>query len=378
MKYQGKSAIGNFLRHMKTIAVDCRMLWASGVGTYLRAVLCRLIEKKYYHFVLLGNRETISRWLEHVRPGVSIVHCDAPLYGIREQWKLWRAIPKKCDLFWAPHYVTPLLYNGNMLVTIHDMAHLAIRESVPNRAALVYAKLMFSYTVNKASKVITVSQFTKNELIKYINIIADKIEVIPHGCPELPRLPSSNIMDKSYILYIGNVKPSKNLRRVIEAHARIFPVIQQPLIIVGKREGFITSDVELNKMVKDLPEHQVRFTGYISDQELARYYGEAGMLVFASLYEGFGFPAIEAMSFGVPVLASRAASLPEVCQDAALYCDPYSIEDIAEKMEKLMENSALRNTLIEKGQERIRFFSWDKSVSRHLSVIDEVLRNADS
>ena len=364
---------------MKTIVVDCRMLRASGVGTYLRSVLGRLIAKEIFQFVLIGNKGELSEWLtgQTTQVSVSIIHCAAPLYGIKEQWRLWQIILKNCDLYWAPHYVIPCLYNGKIMATIHDVFHLAMPQFVPNLAARIYARFMFAITVRKAAKILVVSNFTKDQLIRFTDIEKAKIKVIYNGGSTLPDNPSPKVLQRPYILYVGNVKPHKNLRRVIEAHSRIYADIQQPLVIVGKQKGFITEDIELNNMLKTISDNQVYFTGYISDQELAEYYKGATMLIFASLYEGFGLPALEAMSFGIPVLASRVASLPEVCGNAALYCNPYEIDDIVQKIKLVIYDLALRKNLIAEGTKQVKKFSWEDSANQHLQIMKEVLGNVD-
>lgn len=352
------------------------MLWSSGIGTYLRSVLDRLLASEKYHFNLIGKEAELLNWLQRDRKFISVINCDAPIYGIKEQWKLWRSIPANSDLYWTPHYVFPLLYAGKLLVTVCDVGHLAMGEffSMIPRA---YARFMFYMLAKRSPQIIAISQFTKSELVKYTKIQASNIQVIHLGHPEIASDIYREGRNGGFILFVGNVKPNKNLRRVVEAHQKLYPLIRQPLIILGKKSGFITGDSEVSNLVQRLPREQVLFTGLVSDQELTDYYRRATMLVFASLYEGFGLPPLEAMSYGTPVLASRAASIPEVCGDAALYCDPYSIDDIAAKMELLVRVKKLRQTLIEKGYERIKLFSWENCASRHLDVMRMVIGNDD-
>jgi glycosyltransferase involved in cell wall biosynthesis len=359
---------------MKTICVDCRMLRSSGIGTYLRSVLGRLIAAKEYNFCLIGNKEDIIEWLSGDVKYVSIVSCDAPIYGIREQLQVWRSIPRDSDLYWTPHYVTPLLYTGKCIVTVHDVAHIAMSNNL-DMIQRAYARFMFYMLANKSPQIIAVSQFTKSELMKYTKIKASNIQVIYNGHPEIANKRDRKGDKGNFILYVGNVKPHKNLRRVIEAHQKIYPLIRKPLIIVGKKSGFITGDPAVADLVKSIPGEQVSFTGLVSDQELAGYYRGAAMLVFASLYEGFGLPPLEAMSYGTPVLASKVASIPEVCGDAALYCDPYSVDDIAAKMLLLIRDRGLRQACNKKGRERIRLFSWENCASQHLSIIRKMIEN---
>jgi glycosyltransferase involved in cell wall biosynthesis len=362
---------------LNNIVIDCRMLRSSGIGTYLRTNLERILGQSNHKYFLMGREREISAWLlkrEIASSRISIIRCEAPIYSLREQIEVWKNIPKDCDLFWSPHYVIPVLYRGRMLVTVHDVAHLAMPDMLANRAARLYAKFMFTMVAKKATKIICISNFTKSEFIKYIKVEDRKIEVIYSGCTKFPISDEETKITGPFILYVGNVKPHKNLSRVLAAHSLIFPSIKWPLVVVGKKEGFITGDTELCRKIKTIPPGQVYLAGQVSDAELATYYQRAGFLVLASLYEGFGLPAVEAMGAGVPVLTSRAASLPEVCGDSALYCDPYSVNDIAEKMALLVNDPGLRAKLREKGKEQVKKFSWDESARKHLEIIDELIQ----
>jgi glycosyltransferase involved in cell wall biosynthesis len=353
------------------------MLQSSGIGTYLRANLGKILVSNPYKYFLIGRKAEISAWL-HLRgiasTRISIITCEAPIYSLREQLAIWKSIPRDCDLFWSPHYIIPVLYKGRMLVTVHDVAHLAMPDMLANRVGRLYAQFMFTMVAKKATKIICMSNFTKSEFIKYIKVEDRKLEVIYSGCTKFPISDGETKITGPFILYVGNVKPHKNLARVLEAHALIFPSIKWPLVVVGKKEGFITGDPELSRMIKTMPPGQVYLTGQVSDAELATYYQRAGFLVLASLYEGFGLPAVEAMGAGIPVLASRAASLPEVCGEAALYCDPYSVHDIGEKMALLVNDPGLRAKLREKGKAQVNKYSWDESARKHLKVIDELIQ----
>jgi len=358
------------------ITVDCRKLRDSGVGVYLRNNLAKFIAKTSYSFSLIGKHKELHDWLKTIELGsseISIIPCDASIFSLREQIDIWKSIPNNCDLFWSPFYVIPILYSGMILVTFHDVFPLAMSYMIQSLVARIYAKLMFSFAARKASKIIAVSNFTKNETIKYIKVDERKIEVIHAGYNKLPQGNSETVIDGPFILYVGNIKPHKNLSRILAAHAKIFPKFEWPLVMVGKTEGFIISDTELHSMIKSIPKGQVFMVGQVSDEELSAYYKKAGVLVLASLYEGFGLPALEAMASGIPILASQVAAIPEICGDAALYCDPYSVNDIAEKMALLINDPDLQAQLREKGYKQILKFSWDDSANSHVNIINELL-----
>ncbi|MFK5953154.1 MAG: glycosyltransferase family 1 protein, partial [Desulfobacterium sp.] len=177
---------------------------------------------------------------------------------------------------------------------------------------------------------------------------------------------------KPYFLFVGNVKPHKNLTRLLEAFELLPSNISQELIIVGKKEGFITHDSMVEKKAVSMKQ-RVHFTGYVDNELLHQYFVHADALIFPSLYEGFGLPPLEAMACGCPVLVSNAASLPEVCGDAAIYFDPYSIKDMADKIKHLLSDKALQDKMRIKGLERAKKFTWKKSALETAKTIEELL-----
>ena len=146
------------------------------------------------------------------------------------------------------------------------------------------------------------------------------------------------------------------------------------LVIVGKKEGFITGDNEITYLIQNSSflQNRVYFTGYVADEEIPVIYNLASLFVFPSLYEGFGFPPLEAMATGTPVVASNAASIPEVCGDAALYFDPLDMEDIAVKILKVIQNDDMKKTLIRKGFNQVKKYSWEKSANKLINVINKM------
>jgi glycosyltransferase involved in cell wall biosynthesis len=157
---------------------------------------------------------------------------------------------------------------------------------------------------------------------------------------------------------VGNIKPYKNLGRLVEAFQKIRDHVPHDLVIVGQREGLITGESpEFFERVRGAGE-RIHLTGYVSYEELLSLVGNADALIMPSLYEGFGLPPVEAMAAGVPVVVSRAASLPEVCGDAALYFDPLDVDDIADKLIEIASDRVLGEQLRERGRERSRLFTW--------------------
>lgn len=361
---------------MINIAIDMRMVRHSGIGTYLRSLFPRLRAlRPADRFCLLGLPERLQE--QFGAPGAGVEHApwQSPIYSVREQLRGPGCIGKGVDLLWSPHYNIPLLRRGPLVVTVHDTFHLAMPELVGGVHRRLYARVLFGAVAKKADAIICVSRFTADELVRLAGADARKIRVVPNGVDEawfrLRRLRRPH--SRPYLLFVGNVKPNKNLRRLVTAYESLAAGIEQDLVIVGQREGFLTADSQVAALAAKLPE-RVRFTGYVDQATLEQYFAHAEALVFPSLYEGFGLPPLEAMACGCPVIASRAASLPEVCGEAALYFDPREPAQIAAAIRRLVEDRGLRHELVHRGAERARAFSWDASAALTSEVFEEVCR----
>lgn len=364
---------------MKRVFIDCRMLFSSGIGTYVRnvfpAVARNCAEKGGIEWIVLckNGDEQACRDLLDGDESLTIIPCAAGIYGLREQWAMLKAA-NSADLVWSPHYNVPVLWAGKLLVTVHDTFHLSMPQFVHGAHRRAYAKLMFGWLTSKATRIICVSQFTASELVKHLKVDPDRLRVVPNGVASSWFTHQRNALrpDKPYFLYVGNIKPHKNLGRLLEAYALIKEQVPHDLLVIGKKEGFITGDPMVTTFAEAFGERVV-FTGEVSDQRLKDYVTHAEALVFPSLYEGFGLPPLEAMAAACPVLVSNVASLPEVCGEGALYCDPHSSRDIADKMLALVQDPALRSRLRQLGRERARQFTWDRAAMQTATVLEEAL-----
>jgi glycosyltransferase involved in cell wall biosynthesis len=352
------------------LIIDFRMYNASGIGTYITNIVPFLIDK--FDVILLGKVNEINFFYKKAK----VIECNSSIYSIQEQFELFNKIPK-CDIFWSPHYNIPIfpIKAKKIIVTVHDVFHLAMLEYVEGIHKRLYAKALFTAIKYKANKIICVSKFSAKELVRLTGVNPDKITVIHNGVNkewfEIKK--EKRPHNKPYLLYVGNVKPHKNLVRLLEAFELLANKIPHDLIIVGKKEGFITGDTIIEKKAISLKQ-RVHFTGYVDNKLLHQYFVHAETLVFPSLYEGFGLPPLEAMACGCPVIVSNAASLPEVCGDAAIYCDPYSVEDIANKIEQLLADKNLQQEMRLKGIERAKQFSWEKAAKKTCEVIEELIK----
>jgi glycosyltransferase involved in cell wall biosynthesis len=355
--------------------MDVRMLHASGIGTYIREMLPRVMTARPdLSYVLLGSRRESAGWPFVSKVNMEWVECNAPIFSLWEQFEILRAIPPETDLLWVPHFNIPLRYRGRLLVTVHDVFHLAQPQFSRWGLRRWGARVLLQTACLHASAILTPSQFTASEFQKYVGK-PRSLAVTPLAAGrewfQKPKGPSPH--PRPYFLFVGNVNPHKNLSGLLDAFFLIKDRLPHDLVIVGKREGFRLGDKRSTKRALSLGE-RVMFLGALELEDLKRWVGSAQAAILPSFYEGFGLPPLEAMALGTPVVVSDRASLPEVCGDAAMYVDPDRPASIANALDHLASDPALRESLIAKGRRHVRTFSWDTTLRKTLPVIEEHLR----
>jgi len=275
------------------------------------------------------------------------------------------------NILHCPAYIQPWKWGAPSIITVHDIIALNSPEycSPSNR---LYFNLLLPRSILKASKIITMSHTVKEDILRKIKIKPEKIKVIYPGINDIFfRIPSGKnlanvkrkyLLPEKFILYVGNIEPKKNILRLIEAFENLIrrSDIPHSLVIAGKF-AWKCKDV-LQKISKN-PNTRILFTGYIEQSDLPALYTLADLFVFPSLYEGFGIPPLEAMACGTPVIVSNAGALPETTMGNALITDPLSVDSVASAMLNLIENTTLRNQLIEKGKHHVQQFKWDRAWS---------------
>ena len=367
----------------RVIAIDARMLEHSGIGTYLRNLLARLAatENEYVFEVICRRREVLGG-LPSAR--FRFVPAQSPIYSLREQWEIAR-LARHAQLLHSPHYNAPLLLRGKLVVTIHDLIHLTDPSFRRTFAAQFYARPMFHLVARRADYIIANSEFTKQQIVERLAVSPSKVSVAYLGVSERfrPRdhneafLRAASLMGVSrpYILFVGNLKPHKNLKTLLRAFAQTcaHSDFDLQLAILGDdrkwKPGLVSESTSLGLA------ERVIFGSHVPYDDLPWVYAAAEILVMPSLIEGFGLPVLEAMACGTPVVCSRAASLPEVAGDAAEYFEPTSVDDLAMAIERVLRSSQFQVTLRSKGLERARLFSWEEFANRHCEVYREALRD---
>lgn len=372
------------LREPMRIVIDARKLHDFGIGTYIRNLVAEL-----------GTLDRATAYVLLTRPGdeavapaagsnfQAVVETSRP-YSLGEQWRIPRAVARAgADLLHEPHYVLPPLVRCRSVVTIHDCIHLRFPEYLPNRTAFVYAHTMMRLAARKADRVLTVSDASKRDILHYTGVAPEKVVVIPNGldarfaaAPDadaIDRVRQRFQLDHPFVLYVGNIKPHKNLGRLIAAFASMRGDGPDglKLVVIGdeasKHPG-LRQAVHRHRLDK-----HVRFLGFQPAATLVTFYRLARAFVFPSLYEGFGLPPLEAMANETPVVTSNVSSLPEVAGGAAILVDPYDVASIADGIRRVVTEEALREELIAKGRARAREFSWARAAAATLGVYRQVL-----
>lgn len=353
------------------LVIDARLINASGIGTYLKNVIPGILDS-FDQIVVLGNTQEIKQfdWSKDVE----IVEFNAKIYSIKEQLLYHFVIPK-CDIFWCPHFNLPLFpVNAKKIVaTIHDVNHLTAIIPI-SFLKKKYAYVLFQNAVRRAKLIFTVSEFSKNELIKYTNVNPETINVVYCGVNktffEETKRESNLNLPKNYILYIGNVKPHKNLIVLLKAYSSLSEEFKSKyqLVIIGKKEGFITEDKKIVDYIENNNlQKRITFTGYVDDLDIPKIYQDAALFVFPSLYEGFGLPVLEAIAAKTLVISSNAASLPEIGAEAVIYFDPKNYLELATKIKDTIENTKNKDFLLKKGEIQLAKFTWGKAIKNHLN-----------
>lgn len=267
---------------------------------------------------------------------------------------------------------SPLLKRGQ-IVMVHDMAVLDVPNAFSKKFRIWY-RLVFASIQRNAKVILTVSEFSKERICHHLKVEASRVFVIRPGIDHLERIDSDggilrrlNLTIGRYCLLVGSLDPRKNLRRVLGAVERIAHVNEVRFVVVGAANPRVFGTQPLTCA----REHsKVTWAGFVTDRELKALYENAAMLVFPSLYEGFGLPPLEAMYCGCPVIVSNEASLPEVCAGAALYCNATSVDDIAAKISQMLGDENLRARYRELGLSHARKYRWDRAAAELLDVLN--------
>lgn len=366
---------------MKEIVFDARCM-GSGIGTHtlnviagMRAIIgdirIRVITGPEYAYLLKSHCDelTLSR---------------AAVYTLREQIEIaWKT--RASRLVHSLHYNAPLLHRGHLLVSIHDLTHLldsTYRKMLKTR---FYARPMLSAISKRADHIFTLSSYSKKKIVELLKVEESKITVTHCGvgpefhpmnsrdCQELVR--NGLGLDRPFILFIGNLKPHKNVTTLLQAFAAVKGerASDCDLVVVGDDPKWKSTLVKATVSLSI--EDSVHFISYVKSGMLPQLYAAAQALVLPSFEEGFGLPILEAMAVGTPVICSNAASLPEVAGDAAEYFDPNNPAELAISILRVLGSARLQSEMRNRGFERAKLFSWSDCVRKHYEIYRSFLLN---
>ncbi len=281
------------------------------------------------------------------------------------------------DVFFAPAHYLPRFCPVPTVVTIHDLSYFYYPNEFLKKDLYKLTRWTKS-AVEKAYKIIAVSKNTKKDILKQYGVAEEKVQVIYNGFQkrtfDRPRTMNYELQSKSYILFTGTIQPRKNIITLIDAFKKFQLIYPEYKLVLSGKKGWLYEQT-LAAIKSSGVNDKIVLTGYVSDDELIYLYKHAFCFVTPSLYEGFGIPILEAMSYNCPVISSFASSLPEIGDDACLYFDPKSPQELCDKMIELKKNPFLVKSLVKKGIARIRDFSWEKCAKETLSVITNIVKN---
>ena len=280
------------------------------------------------------------------------------------------------DLLFVPAHVLPIIHPRRSIVTVHDLGYLYFPEAHPPRQRW-YLDRSTRWHAHTAAHLLADSATTKRDLVEKYHADPAKITVAYPGLdPAVKRVDDPNVItrvkakyhiENDYVLYLGTIQPRKNLQRLIEAFNQL-PATSYQLLLAGKPGWY-------SEQLLQLANENVKFIGYVDAVDKYALLSGATAFVFPSLYEGFGFPVLEAMACGVPVLCSNTSSLPEVAGEAALLVNPLQVDDIVRGLREITSNEDLRRTLIERGYQQAQKFTWSACADVVLNVFEEALHS---
>jgi len=372
------------------IVIDARMygLEHAGIGRYVLNLINQIEkqDKKNEYFILLRKKH--YKRLKFKNKKFKKILVDIPHYSIKEQLFLPGILKKiKPDLVHFPHFNVPIFWQGQYVVTIHDLIkHQSKGAETTTRLAFLYwpkyafYRLIVFLAIKRAKKIITPSNFWKKVLIKRYHLEPNKITVTYEGADEFlnkkpttkgPKVLKKYSLTKPFVIYTGNLYPHKNALRLAKAIAQLNQTNKEnqlSLVIACSRDIFME---RFKKEIENIKGNiQVVLAGFVPTDDLIALYQEAEAFVTPSLLEGFGLPGLEAMASGTPVISSKASCLPEIYGEAAIYFNPLKIEDMAKKIETVTSHKETRSQLIKKGYQQVKKYSWEKMAKETLAVYE--------
>lgn len=366
--------------HLLSLAASYR---SAGISWYAQNLLRELpsVDPHIQYTVFLNEKRYQGA------PGLRLRRTRLPAHNpvVRIFWEQciqpWALLREGADLLHALALVGPLIGTRPLVLTIHDLSFLHYPQNLPAARGL-YLRLFTKWSVQRAQRVIAVSESTRRDILDRYGVPESRVDRIYYGSDPIFRpLPRDRVAEfracqglpERFLLFVGTLEPRKNVARLIEAYARL-PEGRPPLYIVGGK-GWLYDEIFARVEALHLSE-AVRFAGYVPGQELPWWYNAAELLVYPSLYEGFGLPPLEAMACGTPVITSGVSSLPEVVGSAAIKVDPTDTGALAAAMGEVLASAQVRLAMKAAGLEQAKAFSWQRAARETVASYRLALRSS--
>jgi len=350
-----------------------------GIGYYtfyLLEALTRLDSENEY---ILFTTSPISRESDNFfisRPNIKVIQTHKAL-------QKWHCLREKIDLYHGTNFRLRGKGRYGNVITIHDLAFKYYPNFLKKKFGQFLSFLKTKRDVEKADRIIAVSQSTANDIVRFFKIDPNKIRVIYHGVeanfrPDIGKEAIEKVKRKyqiltaKYILWVGTIEPRKNISSLIKMYQQLETLHGDYSLVLGGKYGWKYE--EILPLVQSFS-GKIIVTGYLPKEDLIPLYAGADLFIFPSLYEGFGMPLLEAMASGVPIITSKTSAMPEVVGDAALLIDPLNIQEMSQAVLSILEKASLRSLLQKKGIERAKKFSWEKAAVETLNIYREIYRN---
>lgn len=368
------------------ILIDGRWILQTGIGRYIYQTLSQILELDHENQYILLVRTKDQSKIKLKAPNLYLLPVDIDWYGLSEQTVLLRVInQQKPDLVHFTNFNFPLRYKGKFVITVHDLTLLHfqnVRKKMLHKPLYTakdkVMRVVLRQGVKRAKAIFVPTEYVKEDVAKSYKVRRNKITVVHEASSPALKRGSIDLekyhIDKPFLLYVGNAYPHKNLERLILAFGELVTkyLLDYQLVIAGRKDDFhqaLEEEVQRSGL-----SDRVVFTDFVTDEELVGLYRKTSLYVFPSLSEGFGLPGLEAMSYGVPVVASDATCLPEVLGDAAVYFNPKSVPAIAKVISQVLADKDKQTKMVEQGYKQIKKYNWSKTAKATLAVYDRILK----
>lgn len=369
---------------MKKIVIDARELRTSS-GRYVERLL---------HYLQIADNDLSHRYLVLLKPRdmetwepsskrFTKIACPYKEFTFAEQIGLLiQLVRMQPDLVHFSYAQQPILYQGKVVTTMHDLTTLRFENPAKNPLIFGLKQEIYRWVnyiaAHKSKAVIVPSEYVKDDVARAMRANSRKITVTYEAGDTINAKPvaMTDLADKQFIMYVGRPQPHKNLTRLIEAYSLLKQTMPDlHLVLAGKEDSLFKRH---QRAVEQLGVPDVHFTGFVSDGQLRWLYEQCAAYVFPSLSEGFGLPGLEAMAHGAPVVSSNATCLPEIYGDAARYFDPLDVEAMAAAIKTVLTKPDLRKDLVRAGHKQVAKYSWTRMAEQTLAIYNEVLGEDDT